>query len=73
MNRSEAISNIESLFPIDSEYPDTNEVGKKLLMQAIECIGWRKLNDDILNEYAKLCIDEENRQANRILNKYGVR
>lgn len=67
MNRSESISNIEALFPIDSEYQDTNEVGKTLLLKAIENIGWRKLSDEILIEYANLCIREDDRQSTKAM------
>jgi len=66
-NRSEAISNIEQLFPIDSDYPDTNKVGEELLMQAVKNVGWQKLSDEILIEYARLCIDEDCRQADIIM------
>jgi hypothetical protein len=73
MNKKQAISYIESLFPIDSEYSNTNAVGKLLLFEAIENVGWRKLSDEILVEYAQLCIDEDARQAIRALNKLGGR
>lgn len=62
--RDIAISNIEGLFPIDSQYEETNRIGERLLAQAKrECEDWRNLPDAILFRYAELCIQEENRQA----------
>jgi hypothetical protein len=62
MNRNEAISTIEALYP-----PDT-ETGEKLLQQAKnDCNSWKNLPDEILLRYADLCQQEETRQTNRIL------
>jgi len=62
--REQAIGDIEALFPIDSQYEKTNEIGEKLLAQAKrECEDWRNLPDAILFRYAELCRQEENRQA----------
>ncbi len=61
MTRQEAIQHIESLYPIDSEYEDTNAIGEILLAQAKrEVNNWRNLPDAILIRYAELCINEEN-------------
>jgi hypothetical protein len=66
MDRKQAISTIEALFPVDSDYPDTREVGERFLEQAKrECENWRNLPDNILFRYADLCQQEENRQARR--------
>ncbi len=64
------ISNINGLYPIDSEYPDTNEVGKRLLMQAIEQWNWRELPDELLKIYEQLCIAEDNRSTNEFIKKH---
>ena len=73
MNRQQAIADIEALFPIDSEYSSTNEMGKKLLLEAIESCNWRKLPNEILFKYAELCQQEENKQTNLMLKKYKGR
>jgi len=44
MDRREAISTIEALFPIDSQYAETNAIGERLLAQAKrEHDDWRNL------------------------------
>ena len=61
MNREQAISTIEALYPIDSQYADTNEIGERLLAQAKrEVEDWRTtLSDAVLIRYADLCQQEE--------------
>lgn len=61
MDRNKAIQIIEGLFPADSEYPDTAEIGKKLLTQA-KTKSWRDEPIDVLIRYANLCLQEEQRQ-----------
>jgi len=58
----DAIANIELLFPPDSEYKDTREIGRSLLQEAIGNVGftWRDYPDDVLIEFAKLCVIEDN-------------
>ena len=64
MDREEAIQQIEGLFPTDSQYEKTNEVGERLLAQAKrEVAGWRTEPTEVLIRYAELCIAEENRQT----------
>ena len=64
MDREQAIQQIEGLFPADSQYEKTNEIGLKLLAQAKrEVAGWRTEQTEVLIRYAELCIAEENRQA----------
>jgi len=61
MEREEAIDKIEMLFPADSEYQDTAEVGQRLLDQAKrEVSGWRTEPIEVLVRYAQLCIQREN-------------
>lgn len=65
----DVIRNIESLFPVDSGFDDTNAVGERLLEQAKRnCnyeIDWRDLPDNVLREYERLCIAEDNKPAKR--------
>jgi len=62
MDRKQAISTIEALYP-----PDT-EMGAILLQQAKnDCKSWKNLPNEILLRYADLCQQEETRQTNRIL------
>ncbi len=66
MDRSEAISTIESLFPADSQYEDSREIGKRLLEQAeMEVNGWRDKSTEVLIRYANLCMAEETRQTRK--------
>ncbi len=68
MTREEAIAIIESLYPIDSQYQETNAVGERLLAQAKrECEDWRNLPDATLLRYADLCQQEEERSTIQIL------
>ena len=63
MNREQAIQQIESLFPNDSQYPETNRIGERLLVQAKrEVISWRTEPTEVLIRYAELCQVEEARQ-----------
>ena len=64
MERGEAIRFIETLYPADSQYQTTAEIGQRLLDQAKrEVSGWRTEPTEVLVRYAQLCIQEENRQA----------
>lgn len=60
MTRERAIGIIESTFPADD-----HELGPELLRRAKERVqGWRSEPDGVLFEYARLCIEEDQRQAN---------
>lgn len=60
MTRDEAIKNIEALYPTDSQYPDTAQIGQELLSQAKrEVNGWRTEPTAVLVRYAELCINKE--------------
>ncbi len=60
----QAIADIDSLFPTDSQYEPTNKIGERLLAQAKrEVEGWRAESRAVLIRYAQLCRDEENRIA----------
>ena len=71
MTRQEAINHIDNLFPPDSDYPKTSEIGIRLLAQAkMETQDWREaLPDATLIRYAELCISEHNRQARESFRK----
>lgn len=61
MDREEAIQHIESLFPADSGYEDTAEIGQELLDRAKrEVSGWRTEPTEVLIRYAQLCIHRDN-------------
>jgi hypothetical protein len=62
MTRQEAISHIESLYPPDSEFYRTAQIGQELLERAKNDVSaWKQEPDDVLIRFAKLCIWEEER------------
>jgi hypothetical protein len=65
MNKDQAIHIIEALFPADSNFQDTAEIGLKLFNQACDEVqkSWRDESEELLIRYAQLCIEEEKRQA----------
>ena len=66
VDREEAIRHIEMLFPADSGYEKTAEIGRRLLDQAKRAVGgWRTESTAVLIRYADLCIREGNAQARR--------
>lgn len=65
--RDNWIQSIDSMFPIDSPYEKTNEIGRRLLIESIEESDWRLLPDEILVIYAQKCLAEDNRQTNELL------
>ena len=59
---AEYISQIASLYPADSEYNASADIGKKLLEQAkMEVLGWRNEPTAVLLRYMELCIATERR------------
>ncbi len=68
MNREQAIANIEGLYPADSQYIQTAEIGKKLLEQAkMEVQGWRNEPTEVLIRYAQLCMSLEAQETRKLL------
>lgn len=69
--RDEAIQNISALYPTDSEYPNTNEVGKNLLEEARRLAGsprtWRDEKTEVLVRYAELCRGYDHKQYQKHL------
>lgn len=58
MNREEAISIIDELYPADSGYEETAKIGRELLDQAKRS-AWRTEPTEVLIKYAQLCIKKE--------------
>jgi hypothetical protein len=66
-----AIQIIEGLYPPDSEYPESAEIGKRLLEQAKQEVqGWRTESEEVLTRFAQLCISEEERSTREFLRKH---
>lgn len=62
MDRETAIEYIANLFPADSEYEETADIGKALLERAKrEVLGWRNEPTAVLVRYAQLCIQKEHK------------
>ena len=60
MDRERAIRHIESLYPPDSEYPDTAAIGRELLEEAkLNAGSWRNEPTEVLVEFARLAIARE--------------
>jgi hypothetical protein len=63
MDRQKAIETIELLYPADSQYPDSAQIGKGLLLQAQDEVNnWRNEPTPVLIRYAQLCIELEQEQ-----------
>lgn len=68
MDKNEAISIIEGLYPADDDNYKTAEIGKRLLEQAeMELNNWRSKPLEILVRYADLCQQEDTKQTNKLL------
>ena len=67
IDRAQALAIISATYPADSEHPHTRSVGLDLLEQAREaCHDWRNEPDDVLEVYARLCLDLEDRITERV-------
>ncbi len=59
MDRDDAIGIIDALYPTDSEFEGTNQIGAKLLAQAKTevrvSLTWRNEPTKVLVRYAELC------------------
>jgi len=67
----QAIADIEALFPADSQYHGSREVGERLLAQAkMEVEGWRSESPAVLMRYAELCRQEENKVTQEFLREH---
>ena len=65
MDRAEAIIIIDGLYPPDSQWEDTNKIGRRLLEQA-KANMWKKESDEVLFEYARLCDIENDKECRRM-------
>jgi hypothetical protein len=72
MNKDEAINHINQLYPIDSQFTDTNEVGKQLMVEAMEEVGfdWRTLPEPVLIRWAEKCLQKDEDCIRRFNAKY---
>ncbi len=68
MSIQEAIETIEALYPPDSQFEGTNQIGEELLQQAKRDAGyhasWQELPGSVLLRYAELC-EQRVRQQQR--------
>lgn len=75
MSKKESIATIEGLYPIDSQYPDTNEVGRQLLLESIQeaNFNWRDLPEEVLAIWSRKCVEKENESIRRFNEKIGYK
>jgi hypothetical protein len=68
---NDIIADIDSLFPADSQYPNTQATGQHLLEMAKRNVGyyddWRNLPENVIREYHGLCVWENNRQEKAMM------
>ena len=66
MDTNKAIQTIESLYPPDSQYEDTAEVGISFMVSSILNTGsWRELPPQVLESMAEFCIRAEKTLSTR--------
>ena len=59
--KENVIRSIEELYPPDSEYDDTAEIGQRFLLSAVmNKMDWRELPLNVLIEMNQFCIRLEN-------------
>jgi hypothetical protein len=64
ITREQAIREIEGLFPPDSQYEESREIGIELLEEAKRrCNNWRNESDDVIFMMFNLCRDKEREQT----------
>lgn len=59
--KQDYIDTVAILYPADSQFPDTAEAGRRLLLEAMDIAGfnWRSLPEKVLRHYALLCQIED--------------
>ena len=60
--REDAIQVIEGLWPVDSQFIETAQIGQQLLNEARDRVGasdWRLESEEVLLAYAMLCLLRE--------------
>jgi hypothetical protein len=72
MTKHEAITSIGGLYPSDSEFPKTNEIGRKFMLQAMDEVrfNWRELPENVLTRWAELCEAKEAHDQREFERKY---
>lgn len=71
--KERAIDVIKDLYPSDSQFPETNAIGKQFMVESINEVGfdWRELPEDVLVRWAEKCLDKERADDRRLREKYG--
>ncbi len=69
--REKAIITIHGLYPPDTQWDDTNEIGQRLLKQA-KINTWKNEPDEVLFEYARLCEIENDREVREAKRKAEI-
>lgn len=57
MDRQKCIDIIKTLYPPDSGYAQTAEIGQKIMLEAIAS-QWKELPLEVLNTMAQLCMEK---------------
>lgn len=72
MDKKQAIYSISGLYPIDSQFENTNEIGKQFMMEAIEetNFDWRNLPEEVLIKWAEKCESKEIADVRKLREKY---
>jgi len=72
MKKHEIINVIQNLYPTDSQFADTNAIGKQLMLEAIEeCkFDWRDLPIHVLRKWAEKCEAKEQEADRKFNEKY---
>lgn len=72
-SKAKHIQIIETLYPPDSDFPDTALIGNKLLMRAMRNTDfhWQDLPFEVLQELSRLCIQENESSNFRNLGSTG--
>lgn len=61
--RDQAIQEIQMLYPPDSDFPETAQIGQQLLEQAkCDCTSWKNEPDAVIFRLRDLCIQRENKR-----------
>lgn len=71
-NKERAIDVISSLYPSDSQFPETNAIGKQFMIESINEVGfdWRELPENVLGRWAEKCLAKEVADDRRLREKY---
>lgn len=76
MTKDEAIKIIDALYPIDSEFEETNVVGEELLAEAKfrvgQLIDWRDEPTKVLVKYAQLCQQYDQLTCQKVREPFAI-